>query len=264
MTRSRVSSPPLPPRSIRNVFATAVIFAAFGVVGCGNTCVSGFTTNGFFLNTASPASACSLTQAKGAVRVVALKSPVCETCTAAARLEHLFVTLRSIQLRPSALDNTDAPDWLEIAPQLANEPRQIDLIGDSMPEILVENAIVPAGIYREVRLEFSPDSPANAEKLSAENACGETRWNCTIMADGHVEPLRLPGDAPELLIAIQSLESDSFVVLPESRMELQLSLEPHQVAYSSSTEGWKLQSVLVGRASVVRQWSVEQEESISN
>ena len=38
------------------------------------------------------------------------------------------------------------------------------------------------------------------KKLPTVNGCGETRWNCIVMADGHVEPLRLPGDAPELLI----------------------------------------------------------------
>jgi hypothetical protein len=93
------------------------------------------------------------------------------------------------------------------------------------------------------------------------NGCGETRWNCIVMADGHVEPLRLPGDAPELLISSQRIEDDSFVVLPDARMDLQLSLEPHQGSYISSNEGWRLQSTLVGRATVERQRSLEAENS---
>jgi hypothetical protein len=243
------------------------MFTVIALIGCGNSCFVGFFSGGngnVIVQTGTSPPVCSLTQAHGAMAVIMLKSPVCETCMAAARVEHVLVTLRSIQLRQSAMDDTDSADWLEITPQLANEPRQIDLIGNSMTEILVENAIVPVGSYREVRLQFIPDSPANPEKLAVENACGEKRWNCIIMADGHVEPLRLPGDVPELLITVRSLENDSFAVLPNSRMDLQLSLEPHQVAYSSSTEGWKLQSVVVGRATVIRRWPVEQENSTSN
>ena len=254
-------------RNLQNTCCCAAMFTVIGLIGCGNSCFVGFFNSGngsVIVKTGNSPPVCSLTQANGAMGVIMLKSPVCETCTAAARVEHVFVTLRSIQLRQSAMHDTDSADWLEIASQLANEPRQIDLIGNSTTEILVENAIVPAGGYREVRLQFFPDSPANDEKLAVENACGEKRWNCIIMADGHVEPLRLPGDVPELLITVRGLENDSFAVLPDSRMDLQLSLEPHQVAYSSSTEGWKLQSVLVGRATVIRRWPVEQENSTSN
>jgi hypothetical protein len=243
------------------------MFTVIALIGCGNSCFVGFFNGGngsVIVQTGNSPPVCSLTQANGAIGVIMLKSPVCETCTAAARVQHVFVTLRSIQLRQSAMDDADSAAWLEIAPQLANEPRQIDLIGNSITEILVENAIVPAGNYREVRLQFFPDSPANVERLAVENACGEKRWNCIIMADGHVEPLRLPGDVPELRITVRSLENDSFAVLPDSRMDLRLSLEPHQVAYSSSTEGWKLQSLLVGRATVIRRWPVEQENSTSN
>jgi hypothetical protein len=44
-------------------------------------------------------------------------------------------------------------------------------------------------------------------------------------------------------------------------MDLQLSLEPHQGSYISSSEGWRLQCTLVARATVVRQRSLEAENS---
>ena len=254
-------------RHIRTIFGCAAIFTAIGLAGCGNSCFVGFVNNGngsFTINAGNPAPTCSLTQVNGMLNAVAAKSTVCEICAPAARVEHIFVTLRSIQLRPSNSDDTSAPDWLELAPQLANEPRQIDLLGDSMPVILVENAIAPAGSYREVRLQFFSGSPTNAEELPVENACEGTRWNCMVMADGHVEALSLPGDVPELLIPSQSIESGSLVVLPDARVDLQLSLEPHQGSYFSSTIGWKPQYVLVGRAVVVRQRSFEEKNSPPN
>jgi Domain of unknown function (DUF4382) len=252
---------------LRSAFCCAAMFTAVGFAGCDNSCFVGFSNNGnggVIVKAGNPAPTCSLSQANGTMNAVALKSPVCETCAPANRVEHVFVTLRSIQLRPSASDDTNSPDWVELAPHLANEPRQIDLMGNSMPVILVKSAIVPAGSYREVRLQFFWGPPTSAEELPVENACGETRWNCIVMADGHVEPLRLPGGVPELLILSQSTESESLVVVPDARMDLQLSLEPHQGSYFSSTEGWRPQNLLVGRATVVQQRSSEAENSTPN
>ena len=252
---------------LRSSFCCAAMLTAAGLAGCGNSCFVGFSNNGnggVIVKAGNPGPTCSLSQAYGTMNAVALKSPVCETCAPANRVEHVFVTLRSVQLRPSASDDTSSPDWLELAPQLANRPRQIDLMGNSMPVILVQSGIVPAGSYREVRLQFFLRSPTSAEELSTENACGETRWNCIVMADGHVEPLRLLGGLPELLIPFQTTESESLVVLPDARMDLQLSLEPHQGTYFSSTEGWKPQNLLVGHATVVRQRSSEAENSTPN
>ena len=198
------------------------------------------------------------------MRMVVLKSPICETCTAAARLEHVFVTVQGIQLRPSAVVDLDSLDWLEIAPDLTTKPRQIDLMGNAVPEILVQGAILPAGGYRGLRLQFFSGSPASAEDLPSENGCGETGWNCLVKADGHVEPLRLTGDIPELFITFQSGEGDLLVVVPHDRIDLRLSLEPNQVSSSSSFEGWKLQYVLVGRVTVVRQEFLDVENSSLN
>ncbi len=79
---------------------------------------------------------------------------MCETCTAAARVEHLSVTVRGIELRGRGSADTDSPEWVELAPEFAKEPRQVDLLGNAAAEILVEDALVPAGSYREVRLQL--------------------------------------------------------------------------------------------------------------
>jgi Domain of unknown function (DUF4382) len=247
---------------LRSILGFATMFSAIGLAGCGNACVIGFSNNGnggLIVKAGNPPPACSLSQANGTMSAVALKSPACESCTVAARVEHVFVTVRSVQLRPSASDDSSSPDWLDLAPHLANKPRQIDLMDNSMPMILVESAIVPAGSYREFRLQFFPGSPTSAEELPAENACGEARWNCIVMADGHIESLHWPGDVPELLIPFQSIEGNSLLVLPDARTDLRLRLEPHRAAYSFSTEGWKPQNVLVGQATVVRQRPLEAE-----
>lgn len=195
------------------IFCCAEIFLALGLFGCGNSCYAGYSINGnggFIVVAGNPPPACSLSQAKGTMRVVALKSPVCELCMPATRVEHVFVTLQGVQLLPLDSDAKNSPDWLELAPQLAKEPRQVDLIGSSLPVILQESTVVAAGTYREVRLQFVSESSMGAETLPSENACGGTHWNCIVMADGHVQPLRLPADWPEVSIPFQNMESGHF------------------------------------------------------
>jgi len=249
---------------LRKAFRCAAMFTAFGLNGCGNSCFVGFSNHGsggVIVKAGNPAPTCSLSQGNGIVSAVALKSPVCESCTAAVRVKHVWVTLRSIEIRPSGIDDTNPADWIELAPDLASEPRQIDLMGNSEPVLLVDSSIVPAGSYNEVRLEFSARSNGNAKELTTENACSETLWNCMVMENGHVEPLHFPGDVPELAIHSPHLESDSLLVLPNARMELRLSLEPKRVAHFSDSEGWTPQTILVGRAAFVRQGPSEAENS---
>jgi len=249
--------------AFRSSFSRVAMFTAIGLSGCGNSCFVGFFNGGnggAVVKAGDPALPCSISQANGTVSALVLKSPVCASCTAAARVEHIFVTLQGVQVRASVSDDTTSPDRFELAPSLAREPRQIDLMGDPMPVTLVSNAIVPAGSYSEVRLQFFSGSPLTVKRPPAENACGETGWNCTVMADGRVEPLRVPDGMEELLIPSQSMEGGSLVVLPGGRMELRLSLQPDPGVYFSKTEGWSTQYMLVGRSSVQRQQSLEAED----
>ena len=252
--------------NFRKIFCCAATLVATELVGCGNSCFVGFFSNGnghVAVAAGSPPPPCSLNTANGTIRVIARKASVCELCIGAARADHVFVALRGIQFRPDTMEEPNTADWLEVAPQLAKAPRQIDLVGDS-PEIIVDSANLPAGGYREVRLQFLPDSPERDVSLPAGNACGETRWNCLVMSDGHAEQFRLAGDAPELVVAIQSSDGGSFVILPDARMDLTLSLEPHQTAYFSGSAGWKLHSVVAGRPAVARRSTVEEEDATAH
>ena len=247
--------------SLRNLLRCGAIIAAIGFAGCSNSCFVGFFNNGqggVVVKAGNPPPPCSLTQARAAINAVALKSAVCETCTADARVEHVFVTMQSIQLRPTLTDDA-SKDWLEIAPALADKPRPIDLVGNSL-ETLVENANIPAQPYREIRLRFCFDAGSNQE-CHADTPCGETLRNCVRMADGRIEPLRWPGGTPELVIAIRTLEGDSLAVWPDSIIDLRLSLEVRQAFSVSAIQGLRLENVLVGRATAVPRWSTEQDKT---
>jgi hypothetical protein len=232
----------------------------FGITvlsGCGgDSCYFGFVNNGksgVAVAAGNLQASCPPQQAGGAVRVIALKSAACETCTQSMRAEHIFVTITGIELARNTFGEPHTPDWLQIAPQLQRQPRHMDLAGAGPPEILAESRSLPAGEYREVRLQFSPESAADAG-----SACGETRWNCMVLADGHAEPLRWPGDRPELLLAIGSPDSDSVAILPDAGVDLRLALEP--LAYFSGTREPILERALRGSASMGERWSLEDQD----
>ena len=230
--------------SISCFFSGVALFLATGLAGCGDFCITGFSSNGtgqVNVSAGNPPPPCSLPHVNTMMQAVVIKSTACDRCSAAARVEHLFVTLQGIELRRDAAGEATSAAWIEIAPQFAAKPRQIDLIGNSPRELLEENVLVPAGNYREVRLKLFSGSSVEV--------CGTSPGNCLVMADGRVQELGLPKEDSELLLAIDA-ESGSFLLLPDSKVELQLHLEPHQVFHSSPSGGWKQQMILAGKVTI--------------
>jgi Domain of unknown function (DUF4382) len=264
MARSRLEFERSSSWDLQRFGCCVVILFAAALAGCGNSCFAGFSNNGtgvIVIKAGNPPPACSLTQGNGTMQVVAVKSAVCESCPATNRLQHVFVTLQGIKLHSSAIADANSPDWLEIAPQLANEPRQIDLMGDPAPEMLVEMAAVPAGTYHQVRLLFLGDSDGYAGKLLPENACGQEQHNCVVMADGRVQPLGWPADVSAVLITSEAMNGGSLAVLPGGRTDLRLSFQPHQMFHSSTAEPLGLRTFLVGHAATAPRSSIEQPDS---
>lgn len=235
--------------NFRKTLPCAVLLVAFGLAGCGNSCFVAFSNNGnggVIIKAGNPAPSCSLMPANPAVRALVVKSPICENCTAAASAEHIFLTVRSIRLR--AANNADPEEWFEIAPQLASEPRQIDLIG-SQPEILLDHASIPAGTYRELQLQFLSESPANTEYVSLEKPCGDHGWNCIVTADRHVQPI----GQPDLIMPLKSYGNIPLLFLPDSTMDLRLNLAASTASlYFSDSTGIMLRPVIVGHVAMVR------------
>lgn len=226
-----------------------MLCATLLLTGCGDWCVAGFT-NGGFVGVASSPPHCAKSQAMGNVRASVVTSAVCKGCNSGGDVEHVFVTVRGIQLHANTLDGGGSPEWVELDPQLANAPRSMDLIGNSLAENLVTNASVPAGYYREVRVQFLQEGTANKGLPAAGNPCATLGGNCLVRADGSVETLRLPGEAAELVIPLESAHSNSLAVLPGVQTNLQLRLAVQYAMFSHGGEGLKGENVLAGGATV--------------
>jgi hypothetical protein len=190
------------------------------------------------------------------MNVVVHRSSVCETCPATDRVEHVFVTVQSIELRRAVPDDA-SKNWIEIAPEAAKGPRQIDLVGDPLLEQWVENATIPAETYRDMRLQFCSDS-GSSQECRSDTACGGMLRNCVVMGDGRIEPLHWPGGTPQLTTDLRVPEGLSLAALPDSTIDLHVSLEVRRGFNAASIQQTKLQNVLVGSATGVSRWSTDE------
>jgi hypothetical protein len=107
---------------------------------------------------------------------------------------HVYITVRSVQahIDPNASDST--PGWQELAPQLVNQPMQIDLFSATQTNCVLAqlgSASLPAGSYQQIRLLLLANAPPAGSATPASNACAGSGYNCAVLADASVEELQL-------------------------------------------------------------------------
>jgi len=207
----------------------ALVCAVSFVAGCGNSCFVGFSVNGnggIIVKAGDPPPVCQLNQAQGNVRVVMVEAPSCEQCAPVAQVRHMFVELRGFQLHNAGEDAETA--WVDVAPELAANPRQFDLIGGSQVALTASPAMVPAGTYDLVRLQFAPQFlPVESDASSDKTPCGATATNCLILGDGRTLDLGFAGQRRELVLKFAQ-DRTPFFLLPDARAELRIQLGAQQ------------------------------------
>ncbi len=239
-------------------FCPMLLFAVW-LTACNNTCFT-FTSNPptgtIGIKASDPSPTCTLTKANGAVRVEAHTDPECTSCLGSSRIQHIFASIRGIEVHPSTTADDYSPDWQELAPQVAEKPLQIDLVRGpadrSAREPLGDIVTVPAAIYRQLRVRFVPNQPMTDDRLPEENACGSAGFNCVVMADGRIQPLQLDGRSPELRIMSDRIEGASLFIPPDTDTDLVIELKLVWAWFSSADEGVRLLPALIGSAKVGR------------
>jgi Domain of unknown function (DUF4382) len=111
---------------------------------------------------------------------------------------HVFVTVRSVQAHIDPNANDSSSGWQELAPQLVNQPMQIDLF--SAPQttcVLAQlgSASLPVGSYQQIRLLLVSNNPAASDATPATNACAGNGFNCVVLSDSSIHELQLSSQA---------------------------------------------------------------------
>jgi hypothetical protein len=204
------------------------VLFCFALNGCsGDYCIIGiFNPTGIVTGTNNP---CVNNKAMGNVSVRFTAAAAFADGPIAPNLLHLFVTVQGIEAHPNATAPEDSPDWEELAPNLAREPMQLDLLAHSANFCAtnrVSGALVASGAYRQIRLRLVPNHLAAGGAIPEENACGELGFHCAVSRDGYIHPLAFVGDATSLRIAPDRISGGFFHVLPEIDTHLTIEFNP--------------------------------------
>jgi hypothetical protein len=209
----------------------AGLLLCFSLIGCGDTC---FVITGIFPNTTSTTNppTCNLGNGNGAITVGVSSVRPSAIAPMSPNFQHVFITLRGIEAHPSALAAEDSAGWQELAPDLASEPVQIDLIATSVSSAscasrLTRKSVVRADVYRQLRLRVVADHPAADDPLSQHNECVGLKFNCVIDTSGRVRPLALKNGAHDILITSNRITDGSFNVLQDTETQLSIVFDPY-------------------------------------
>jgi len=239
------------------LFCASTLFGT-SLAGCNDTCFT-FTSNPptgtINVKAGDPKPACTLTRANGAVRLVMQTIPICSSCSESARIRHVFLSIQGIDIHASSTADDDSSDWQELAPQLAKQPLQVDLMSgradQDTREPLGEIVAVPAGTYRQLRVRFVGAWPATDE-VTGEIACGDAGFNCVVTEDGTIQPLRFDTASPELRITSETIVDGLFLVFPDVAGDLVIEIKPVWSWFASADGGVRLLPALTGNAKLER------------
>lgn len=216
-------------------FLLAFLFLSFGLVGCDNSCILIVSDPGGGGGTISGSGPnCSLNTTTISLRVTSSPAPPAGN---ASSVQHVFVTLRGIEANPDADAAENSPDWQELAPKLAAQPVQLDLLattGDSCDAIISERVAVPADSYRQIRLQLSPNQPDTTESILQQNACGSAGLNCVVTSDGNIRPLVLSSESSQIPVSSDHIAGGFFRVFPEAPVNLKIEFNAQSSQFISA------------------------------
>src|SRR5215467_1236101 len=137
-------------------------------------------------------SATQMSATTGNIHVTITDPPSCSFPN--GNLDHVFVSIRSVQAHTSSTADDNSPGWQELAPQLNTAPMQIDLFALASTTCVLtnlgSNSALPSGSYQQIRLILVPNDGSGLA-TPANNACGGQGWNCAITHDGSIHELKL-------------------------------------------------------------------------
>lgn len=220
----------------------AVMLLFFLVAGCGDYCI---IVTGIVPNTSSSTNlpSCQLPTTTGTVSIrinsIAASSVAASSGAASSgaalspNLAHIFVSLRGIDGHTDELGDANSLDWKGLAPELASQPVQFDLMdsqaadGPSCALGALRANHIPAGSYRQVRLQLVSDHPDSSEPVPQHNECAGIGFNCVVGNNGEKHALVLDGAGQFLEIAPTRIANGFFNVIADTETRLSIAFDSY-------------------------------------
>jgi Domain of unknown function (DUF4382) len=217
----------------------STLFLSLALIGCDtNSCVLIVSNPGGGGGTISGSGPnCSLNTITVSLRITSSLAPPAGN---GSSIQHVFVTLRGIEANPDALADENSPDWQELAPKLATQPVQLDLLAgtaDSCEANISERVTVPAYTYRQIRLRLAPNQPDTTDSILQQNSCGSAGFNCIVSSDGNIRPLVAASESSQIPVSSDHITGGSFRIFPEAPLNLKIEFNPQSSQFIAANEG---------------------------
>ena len=150
---------------------------------------------GLFLLSCSGGSSHSMNSSAPAMVNVAVSDPA--TCSGPqGPFSHIYVTITDVQINASSSAGDNDPGWIDLTPNLQQNPQQVDLLGQTNNQCflaMLGSAVeLQPGSYQQIRIILASDSTTVKTNL-----CGSTA-NCVMLSSN-------PANTPQaLLLSSQS------------------------------------------------------------
>lgn len=242
--------------SFRRCFFLVLASVGGWLCGCNDTCfsiTSNSSTGTVSINASNATPTCKFQTANARVRVVI--QTIDTPSWASHPIQHIFVTLRGIDIHPGAIADERSPDWLELLPHLSGPATQIDLFGGAKtPNVQwrsSELAAIPAGTYRQLRIRLVPDPPTGEDALPGNSGCGGVLFNCLVPNDGQIQSLQFD-HAAALYVPQERIANGTLILPPDSATDVVIWFSLSWFLSSSATNGIHLAPTLSAAASTKR------------
>lgn len=170
------------------------------------------------------------------------------TCQApAGPYSHVYVTITDVQANVSSTVSATDSSWVDLTPNLSNNPQQIDLLGlannHCFLATLGDSLQLQAGSYQQIRVILA----SNSASLSGSNACQTAgSANCVVLAsDSSVHTLQLSSEAQTgIKIPSGQIASGAFTIGSGQTKDLDIDFNTCESIVQEGNGQYRLMPVL--------------------
>jgi hypothetical protein len=160
-------------------------------------------------------------------------------------ISHIFVTITDVQIHTSSTAGPNDPGWVDLTPNLKQNPMQLDLLGQANNQCFLatlgSTTEIQPGTFQQIRIILA----ANNATISG-NKCGSTA-NCVMMSSGPStpQPLMLSSEAQTgIKIPAGQLAGGAFTVAAGETKDLDIDINACESIVAQGNGSFRLKPVL--------------------
>ncbi len=144
---------------------------------------------------------------------------------------HVLVTVVDVMVHQSASAGVNDAGWVDLTPNLRQNPKQIDLLNSGGTQCLLSNlgaGTLPAGHYQQIRIILAQTVQPVAGSGGTSTANGQCPQigNCVVLKDGSVHVLQLSSEVQTgIKISSGQIAGGEFIVQAGQNVDLNLMFD---------------------------------------